>query len=223
MSPSVLALAAAGLGVGLLLARELRTHAYRIDGDRPLRPGRPFPAWVVPGLTAAVWAALAARVGGPGREAVLPAYLFFAVLAVALTWVDLDVHRLPDGLVLPAYPLLGVLLVAASVGTGHWLALRDATFTGAALGLFYLLLAVPPWGGPGLGDVKLAGVIGLLLGWENPWLAVLATWLAFLVSGVAAVVLVSTRRAGLRSHIAFGPGMLAGALLAPLIFQSVRR
>ncbi len=42
----------------------------------------------------------------------LPAYLFFGALGVALTWIDLDVRRLPDALTLPAYPVAIVLLGA---------------------------------------------------------------------------------------------------------------
>lgn len=224
MSPAwVAALAAVGTVLGARLGHELGTLGYRLDEDTPRRARGPFAPWVLAVLTAALWAGLAWRLGGPGRLAVLPAYLFFAVVGVALTWTDLDVHRLPDGLVGPAYPALGALLVTASAATGQWRALLDAVLTGAALVLVYLLLWLPPWGGPGLGDVKLAGLVGLLLGWESPWLAVLATWAAFVLSGLLALGLVATGRAGLKSPIAFGPGMVLGAVLAPVVFQSVRR
>ena len=69
----------------------------------------------------------------------------------------------------------------------------------------------------GMGDVKLALVIGLLLGWFglNAWLIGLLA--AFIVGGVIALVALALRRVTLRGSIPFGPSMLAGALIALLV------
>jgi leader peptidase (prepilin peptidase)/N-methyltransferase len=66
----------------------------------------------------------------------------------------------------------------------------------------------------GLGDVKLAAVVGLVTGWLGWGIAVVAAFLGFLLGGLAGVALVLAGRAGRRTAIPFGPFMLAGALVA---------
>lgn len=221
----VVALAAgAGAAVGWRLGRALMTLGYRIDSDAARRTGPPLPLWTVPVTVAVLWAASTAVLASVDGWALLPAYLYLAVAAVGLAWVDLDVHRLPDGIIAPSYPLLGLLLVAASAATGHWTALVGALVGSVIAVGGYGLLALTSAGGPGRGDVKLAGLLGAVLGWSSPYLLVPATLAAFLVTGAAALVLVATGRATLRSPIAFGPGMLAGVFvtlwtLTPVVFH----
>ena len=76
---------------------------------------------------------------------------------------------------------------------------------------FYLVLAIVKPGGMGMGDVKLAGVIGLFLG-QLGWaeLAVGAA-AAFLLGGIAGIVLILVRRVGRGTSMPFGPWMLGGA------------
>jgi leader peptidase (prepilin peptidase) / N-methyltransferase len=70
----------------------------------------------------------------------------------------------------------------------------------------------------GAGDLKLAGVLGLALGWLG-WPAVLrGTFLAFALLSVCGLALLATRRIKLDSALPFGPFMLAGALLAVLAY-----
>ena len=79
---------------------------------------------------------------------------------------------------------------------------------------FYFALAFLYPGGMGFGDVKLAGLLGLYLGWLG-WSSVLVgTFTGFLLGGLVGVALLATRKATRRSAIPFGPAMLAGALLA---------
>jgi leader peptidase (prepilin peptidase)/N-methyltransferase len=80
----------------------------------------------------------------------------------------------------------------------------------------YLLLAIISPSSMGMGDVKLALIIGLLLGWFGltAWLVGLLA--AFVVGGVIALVALALRRVTLRGSIPFGPSMLMGALLAVL-------
>lgn len=194
--------------VGHLTGRELATGGYRIpedEADHP--PGRNW--W--PGAATAGLAALATwSVGDLGGWAALPAYLLFAWLTVALIWVDLDVHRLPVGLVVPAGLWLGGLLAVASVAT------LDRRWLGALLGAMvmaaaYLLLAVLPGGGVGGGDVRLAPVIGALLGWLGVGSLLMGLLAGFLIGGAAALALLVLRRVGLRTAIAYGPAMCLGA------------
>jgi leader peptidase (prepilin peptidase)/N-methyltransferase len=79
--------------------------------------------------------------------------------------------------------------------------------------VYFVLHLVSP-GSLGFGDVKLSGLIGLVIGWLGVLPVFVATFAGFLVGGVMAVVLLVGRRAGLKSHIAFGPAMLVGAFIA---------
>jgi leader peptidase (prepilin peptidase)/N-methyltransferase len=85
-----------------------------------------------------------------------------------------------------------------------------------ALYAFYFLLALVYPAGMGFGDVKLAGVLGLYLGWLGWAEVVTGGFLGFLFGGVGGVLLIAVRRAGRKSMIPFGPYMLAGALVAIL-------
>jgi leader peptidase (prepilin peptidase)/N-methyltransferase len=159
--------------------------------------------------TAVLFVAVTARLGAC---ATLPAYLYLAAVGVALAVIDLDALRLPDAIVLPSYGVGGALLALAAGADGDWSAVPRAVAAGAVLAGFYLALALA--GGMGYGDVKLAGLLGLYLGWLG-WGAVLVgTFAAFALGALAGLVLLATRRAGRRTAIPFGPHMLAGALLA---------
>ncbi|MFJ4107676.1 prepilin peptidase [Oerskovia enterophila] len=153
------------------------------------------------------------HVGHP--PASLPATAFLAALGSALAVIDVRTHRLPNALVLPAYPVLAVLLGAASLlGPDDGSPVR-ALAGGLVLYGAYFLLALAP-SGLGFGDVKLAGLLGAYLAWFGWSELVVGASAAFLLGGLAAVVLLATRRAGRRTLIPFGPFMLTGAALGAL-------
>jgi leader peptidase (prepilin peptidase)/N-methyltransferase len=77
----------------------------------------------------------------------------------------------------------------------------------------YLVLALIAPSGLGMGDVKLAGLLGLYLGWLGWGAVVLGAMAGFVVQAVVALLLLATRRIGLRGELPFGPAMLAGAAL----------
>jgi leader peptidase (prepilin peptidase)/N-methyltransferase len=87
----------------------------------------------------------------------------------------------------------------------------------AALYALYFLMAIVSPSSLGFGDVKLSGLIGLLLGWLGVGHAVVGLLAGFLVGGLLALVMLAGRRVGLRSHIAYGPSMLIGAFVALVI------
>jgi leader peptidase (prepilin peptidase)/N-methyltransferase len=62
--------------------------------------------------------------------------------------------------------------------------------------------------------VKLAGVLGLLLGWLGWGPVIVSVLAAFVIGGVIALILLLARRASRSSHIAFGPSMILGAWVA---------
>jgi leader peptidase (prepilin peptidase)/N-methyltransferase len=77
--------------------------------------------------------------------------------------------------------------------------------------LLYAILAFAYRGGMGLGDVKLAGVLGLFLGYLGWAPLVVGAFAAFLLGGLFSIVLLVLRRANRKSGIPFGPWMLGGA------------
>lgn len=210
----VTAVTLAGLVLGMLLARDLATTGYRLDDEVDRRP--PFPSLVITVAVPVLWGILAWRLGGLSAGAALPAYLLLAWAGVALFWIDLDVHRLPEGLTLPVIPLLLVLLTVASATTGDWSALLRAAICGAAGWLVYAVLAFVVPGGLGLGDATLGGLVAIPLGYLGWGVPVLGFCVAYLVAGAVALVGLVTRRLSLRSHIAFGPFIVVGALVALL-------
>lgn len=168
--------------------------------------------WLTSGLHT-----LLATLGGAGAALLASTRVetvAFGVLALAcalLVTIDLAEHRLPDVIVLPMYPILLGGLTAAAVVSGEWGDLGRSVAAMGALGAGYFALAWVNPAGLGLGDVKLAGVLGLFLGWFG-WANVLAgTLAAFLLGGAFAVVLLITRRANRKTAFPFGPWMVAGA------------
>jgi leader peptidase (prepilin peptidase) / N-methyltransferase len=161
--------------------------------------------------TAALFALMAWR---PGATWELPAFLYLAAVTVALTMIDIDVHRLPDAIVLPSYAVGALLLLLPAMAEGEWHAYLRALLGAAVLfGVYFVLVLVHP-AGMGFGDVKLAGVLGLYLGWLGWGQLAVGGFLGFLLGGVWGVALLAAGRAGRKSAIPFGPFMLAGALLA---------
>lgn len=211
---AIIGLALLGAGVGAGLSRVLADGRYRLgpERDRPL-PGHTW--WLVI-VVAAAWASMTFRLGGQAQWSLLPAYLYLGVVAAALTFIDLDVHRLPDLIVLPSYPIALVLLLVPTVVSGHWGWLLRAVLAGPVLFAVYLVLALvsPGGGGLGFGDVKLAGVLGLLLGWLGWGPVIVSVLAAFVIGGVIALILLLARRVSRSSQMAFGPSMILGAWVA---------
>lgn len=149
------------------------------------------------------------------------AYAYLAAVSVALALIDLDVRRLPDAIVLPSYPVAAVLLTLASWGAGDWGALLRAAVAGVTLFAVYFVLLVVYPRGMGFGDVKLAGLLGLYLGWVGWGAVVVGAFGAFLLGGVYALVLLATRRAGRKQGIPFGPWMLLGAAVGIAVGEQI--
>ena len=141
------------------------------------------------------------------QPVLLLAYLTFAAIAVALALIDLDVHRLPNVIVLPSYPVLGVLL---ALGVGGDALLRAASGAALLFGFFFLVAVVAP-GGVGFGDVKLAGVVGGMTAAVSWGAFLTGAFGGFLLGAIAGVLLMLGRRASRKTAVPFGPFMLVGA------------
>lgn len=173
---------------------------------------------VVEAVTAALFAVMALHFGA---DPALPAFLYLVAVGVALAAIDLDTRRLPDALTLPSYAVGVVLLgVAALVNADAWAIIR-ALIGMAALYAFYFALAWISPRGMGFGDVKLAGVLGLFLGYLGWEVLIVGGFLGFLIGGVLGVALMLLGRAGRRSTIPFGPSMIAGAWVAVLVGATI--
>lgn len=161
--------------------------------------------------TAIAFVALALRFGPSWA---LPAFLYFAAIAIALSAIDLDTKRLPNVIVLPSYPVAGALLLVPAIAYGAWTQYMYAWVGALALFAFYFVLAWIYPAGMAFGDVKLAGVVGLYLGWLGWAPLIVGTFCGFALGAVFGLALIVARRARLKTKIPFGPWMLAGAMIA---------
>jgi leader peptidase (prepilin peptidase) / N-methyltransferase len=173
--------------------------------------------WARPGIAvtmAAVSGLFAWRFAG---RAELPAYLYLAVVGSLLAFIDIAVKRLPNPFTLPTYLIGLALMGGATLIGGHPIRLGHAVAGLVALWALYALQHLFAPGAIGWGDVKLAGVLGLYLGWLGASAWWLGTLGGFLLGGVYACGVLITRRGSRKSEIPFGPFMLAGATVGILL------
>jgi leader peptidase (prepilin peptidase)/N-methyltransferase len=177
-------------------------------------------ALVALGFAPACFAATTSA-GAVSAVLVMVSFLYLAAITIALALIDLDVHKLPNMIVIPAYAVGAALFSAASILSGDFGPLIGSGIAMAGLFLLYLVMALVYPGGMGFGDVKLAGVLGIYLGWAGWGAVAVGAFSAFLLAGVFSIILLATKRAGRKSGIPFGPWMFAGAWLGIVIGNSV--
>jgi len=171
--------------------------------------------------TSLLFALVALRVG---THAALPGFLYLAAVGLALAVIDFDTRRLPNVLTLPSYGVGLALLGAAAVVDGEPGRLVRGVEAMAALYAFYFVLWYATRGrGIGFGDVKLAGVLGLYLGWLGWPELLVGAFAAHLLGGGVAVGLLARGRAGRKTSVPFGPFLVAGAMVAVLAGAPVAR
>ncbi len=199
-----------GLGLEVVVDRVPSREPLRGWSRRELRPGR---AAVLTGLTVALFAGLAVRYHDSW---VLPAFVIVAAGLVALSAIDFERFLLPNRIVYPLAIATLALLVVAAVGDGDRGALGRAVLGGvaAAVALGVLHLASPR--SMGFGDVKLAFVLGLVLGWLGWSELVLGLFCGFLAGAVVGIALIALRRRGRKDHLPFGPFLAFGTLVVLL-------
>lgn len=204
---------AVGIGTGVAI-QEINRRLARIEG---LTPGSgPVCRWgpaVVAGL---VFGLLGWRLGA---EPLLLIRSLWAAVLVQILFFDAE-HRLVLNLVLLPVAAAGIVLSPLTPGLG-W---QSALLAGAVAGLAFLVIAglgalAFRTEAMGMGDVKLAAVIGLLLGAMYTAPALLG---GMILAGLVAAVLLVLRRRGRRDTIAYGPYLCLGAL-AWLVLAGVTR
>jgi leader peptidase (prepilin peptidase) / N-methyltransferase len=136
-------------------------------------------------------------------------------VGVRLMLIDIDTHLLPSGIVYRAIALAVPLLMLAALNDSNG---SIATMFLGAVIMWTVMktLEVLSRGDLGGGDVRLALLLGLYTGWLSLEHLAIAVVMAFAAAGLFALLLIVLRRAGRRTHIAFGPFLIAGALFAVL-------
>jgi leader peptidase (prepilin peptidase)/N-methyltransferase len=183
-------------------------------------------AWRYPAVelaTGLLWAGTAALVGASW---VLPAFLWTLSVTISLVLTDIDTHRLPNPIVYTGTIVGSVLLVVGSFLDSTQGRLGWAVAGGVLYFVVMLVLALAIPGGFGFGDVKMSFLLGAFVAFQARQPAVdalvalgsvgVAIFGAFLIGGLAAIVLLALRRRGRKDHLAFGPPMIFAAWIAAM-------
>jgi leader peptidase (prepilin peptidase)/N-methyltransferase len=179
----------------------------------------PFPVAII--STVAVVAAVlvtTVSVGDPtlaGLAVLLATVVFFGTW---VGWIDCRSHRIPDAVTIPMVAAVGATIMGCTALSGDWPLAGQAALGGAALGGFYLAAAV--FGDLGVGDVKLAAILGVTLAYSS--------WTALLWGCSMGLILALPHALWIRGQgrrIPLGPYMVAGAVLAliPAIVEVLGR
>jgi leader peptidase (prepilin peptidase)/N-methyltransferase len=150
-----------------------------------------------------------------GRGWSLPGHLFLVWALIALSMIDIDTHRLPNRVLYPCLAISAALLLVAGIVDQDPRSLVEATvggFTGFAVMFVIWFFAR---GGLGYGDVRLAGYLGMHLGYVSLPHMPLGLFLGFFAGAAGGVVMMAMGRS--RKHkVPFGPFLAVGALVALL-------
>lgn len=133
-------------------------------------------------------------------------------VGVALALIDWRTRLLPTRIIAPTYLALVPLVAIAAVASGEPRLLLRAAIGWAVMGGIYVLLWLVYPAGMGYGDVRLSGILGIVLGYLGWGQLVLGGWSGFLLGGLGGLVLVAFKVIDKR-HNPFGPWMLIGALV----------
>lgn len=187
--------------------------------ETEIRPHWPYPVAIAAAAASGGLAVLSLADVTPFWGPVYLRVILFALVAAGGLWlaiVDARTYRLPNEIVYSlGIAVLGInFSLAIALGDPDRLLWSGAGAIG--MGLFYLLLGLG--GGVGLGDVKLAAVLGLYLGWYGWEAPVAATIAAYLLAApqAIAVTVIRRRRPKRNPRVAFGPYLIAGAVIVAL-------
>lgn len=163
--------------------------------------------------TAALFAALAWRFAARWE---LAGFLVLGATLVAVAVIDLTHYIVPNRVLFPAVVGSVPLLAVAALADGAWGAYARALLGGAAAfsGLLAVHLVSPR--GMGMGDVKLAFLLGLYLGWLGWGYVALGLFLGFLLGAAVGAALVLAGRRTRKEPVPFAPFLASGTVLALL-------
>jgi len=139
-------------------------------------------------------------------------YAGFLAGSGTLAVIDARTKRLPNRIMFPLYGFGAVGLTLASAVGHEWPRLVIALASAALLyGLFWLFWFFGPMG---FGDVKLAGVLGLFLGWVSLPAVLTGLLLGMLAAAFTGIGMMIARKADRKTEIAYGPFLIAGSWAA---------
>ena len=173
--------------------------------------------WLRAALPASMVAAIALVAMGNGSTSPSwPASLGWGVVAGVLfvqVTIDLSVRALPREVSYLGVLVAGPLLAVAPSSGG----LVGMVVGAAAMTVITIVLFVLARGSLGVGDVHLSPLLGMSLGWIDPWLVPVA-WVVTAATGAAVILaLLAVGRIGRSTRVPYGPFMVAGTLIAALI------
>ncbi len=196
-----------GAVVAMRRSRRAQRTITRLDALALRKPINSAPVAVLGGLLGA----LTYRQFGFSLEMI--AYGLMIAMCIEQTIIDYATHRLPRGVTFRAAIVGGPLLFLAAINiddNGRILVMF-ASFV-ITLALFALLAAFSK-GGIGGGDVRLAPVLAMFLGWLGASHVYIGLGSGFILGGVVAAGMLVTRRASASTRIAFGPFLCIGAVI----------
>ena len=183
--------------------------AARHVATRYLRRTNSSPPTLVPELLNVAGFVLAGWIGGGSLR--VAAICWLVAFALPAVLIDAAVQRLPDLLTWPCLAGVITLSLAQSAATGSFATGVRTIAAGAAVAGAFLILAL--LADVGIGDVKLAASLGVVLGYVS-WHAVAAgIAAAFCIAGLQATAMLLVRQRGISTRMPLGPALLAGGFL----------
>ena len=170
--------------------------------------------------TAALFAASAVRLG---VDAALPAFLVFCACLVAISVIDLELQIIPNRIVYPtiavSLPLLALAALAKTNLDPFVTALAGA---GIAFAILLVVHLISP-ASMGFGDVRLAFILGLFLGWFDLSHVAIGLFVGFALGAIVGVGLMLFGGRTRKDSVPFGPFLAAGAAIAVLFGDPLLR
>jgi prepilin signal peptidase PulO-like enzyme (type II secretory pathway) len=221
---AVILFAAVGLLVGTLLdwsSDYLRRFSVTEVASPAGSESRLAPAWwrsiirrewdwsgiVIESLAALLFAYLWTRCGLSWR---LLELVFYTSIFLLITLTDLRHRLVLNVVVYPVIPLILLLRILSQ----H--SIVSSALLGGAAGLaLFLVVMLIGRGALGAGDVKLAALIGVVVGFPQ---VLWALAFGIVAGGVGALLIVATRRGGLKSYMPYAPFLCLGAMVVLLYY-----
>jgi prepilin signal peptidase PulO-like enzyme (type II secretory pathway) len=150
-----------------------------------------------------------------------PEFIYLSLVSCFLIVIfvsDLKTYFIPDGAIYPAI-IIALIFNFQFLIFGQFIIFRDSILSGLFAMLFFLfiyLISRGKW--MGFGDVKLAALMGLFLGWPN---ILVAMFLAFFIGAIMGVGLMVLGRKKMSSEVPFGPFLVLGTFLAAFGGQEI--
>ena len=141
----------------------------------------------------------------------LAAFLVFGGTTLALALIDLDHQLIPNRVLFPGMGAAGVLLTVGALVDDAGSSLLRGLLGAMSYFLFLLVVAIIARGGFGMGDVKLALLLGLFLGFLGWDVLAVGLVLAILLGGVASALMLLFTEKGKKAKFAYGPYLVLGA------------